>query len=210
MEVVDPFSHLSTLQDFRASNVERTFGPHSLHCVVFDKPGVISVPAQYCFDPGSLVLRYVRGEGWFQTVYNDTIQVEGRNIARDVEVTDAGHPFLKLKVQMVVQIPNIDEKEFNPPAGAVSLFGKLVIDVNLKPLQTSFPEWPSSLRQQHFLVIVEIVSGKDGPVISAHAVSGPPDAYKAPEAAARKWRYQPYLVVGEPTEVETKVQFQNQ
>ena len=111
---------------------------------------------------------------------------------------------------MVEQIPNIDEKEFNPPAGAVSLFGKLVIDVNLKPLQTGFPEWPSSLRQQHFLVIVEIVIGKDGRVISAHAVSGPPDAYKAPEAAARKWRYQPYLVVGEPTEVETKVQFQNQ
>jgi outer membrane biosynthesis protein TonB len=54
------------------------------------------------------------------------------------------------------------------------------------------------------------VIGKDGRVISAHAVSGPPDAYKAAEAAARKWRYQPYLVVGEPTEVETKVQFQNQ
>jgi hypothetical protein len=209
-EVVDPFSHFATLQDFRASNVERTFGPHSLHCVVFDKLGVISVPAQYCFDPGSSVLRYVRGEGWFQTVYNDTVQVEGRNIARDVEVTDAGHPFLKLKVQMVEQIPDIDEKEFNPPADAVSLSGKPVIGVNPKPLQTSFPEWPSPLRQQHFLVTVEIVIGKDGRVISAHAVSGPPDAYKAAEAVARKWRYQPYLVAGEPTEVETKVQFQNQ
>lgn len=209
-EVVDPFSHLATLQNFRASNVERTFGPHSLHCVVFDKPGVISVPAQYCFGPAGSVLRYVRGEGWFQTVYNDTVQVEGRNIARDVEVTDAGHPFLKLKVQLVEQIPDTDEKVFNPPADAVSLSGKPVIGVNPKPLQTSFAEWPSPLRQQHFLVTVEIVIGKDGRVISAHAVSGPPDAYKAAEAAAQKWRYQPYLVAGEPTEVETKVQFQNQ
>jgi Gram-negative bacterial TonB protein C-terminal len=209
-EVVDPFSHLATLQDFRAGNVERTFGPHSLHCVVFDKPGVISVPAQYCFEPGSSVLRYVRGEGWFQTVYNDTVPMEGRNIGRDVEVTDAGHPFLKLNVQMVEQIPEVDEKEFNPPADAVSLSGQPVIGVNPKPLQTSFPEWPSSLRQQHFLVIVEIVIGKDGRVTSAHAVSGPPDAYKAAEAAARKWRYHPYLVVGEPTEIDTKVQFQNQ
>jgi hypothetical protein len=204
-EVVDPVSHLATLQDFRASNVERTFGLHSLHCVVFDKPGVISVPAQYCFDLATSVLRYVRGEGWFQTVYNDTVQVEGRNIARDVEVTDAGHPFLKLKVQMVEQIPDIDEKEFNPPADAVSLSGKPVIGVNPKSLETSFPEWPSSLQQQHFLVTVEIVIGKDGRVISSHADAGPPEAYKTAEAAARKWRYQPYVVAGEPTDVETKV-----
>jgi hypothetical protein len=209
-EVVDPFSNLATLQDFRASSVERTFGPHSLHCVVFDKPGVISVPTQYCFDPGTSVLRYVRGEGWFQTVYNDTVQMEGRNIARDVEITNGGHPFLKLKVQMLEQISDIDDKEFNPPAEAVSLSGKPVIGVNPKPLQTAFPEWPSSLRQQQFLVTVEIVIGKDGSVRSAHAASGPPEAYKAAEVAARKWRYLPYVVAGEPTEVETKVQFQNQ
>jgi hypothetical protein len=120
------------------------------------------------------------------------------------------HPFLKLKVQMVEQISDIDEKEFSPPADAISLSGKTVIGINPKPLQTSFPEWPSSLRQQHFLVTVEIVIGKDGRVMSAHADSGPPEAYKAAEAAARKWRYQPYVVAGEPTDVETKVQFQNQ
>jgi hypothetical protein len=209
-EVVDPFSNLATLQDFRASNVERAFGPHSLHCVVFDKPGVISVPAQYCFDPGTSVLRYVRGEGWFQTVYNDTVQMEGRNIARDVEVTNGGHPFLKLRVQTLEQLSDIDDKEFTPPADAVSLSGKPVTGVNPKPIQTAFPEWPSSLRQQHFLVIVEIVIGKDGSVISAHAASGPPEAYKAAEMTARKWRYRPYLVAGEPAKVETKVQFQNQ
>jgi TonB family protein len=111
---------------------------------------------------------------------------------------------------MVEQISDIDDKEFNPPADAVSLSGKPVIGVNPKPLQTTFPEWPSSLRQQHFLVTVEIVIGKDGRVISAHASSGPPEAYKAAEVAARKWRYQPYVVADEPTEVETKVQFQNQ
>jgi outer membrane biosynthesis protein TonB len=72
------------------------------------------------------------------------------------------------------------------------------------------PEWPSSVRQQHFLVTVEIVIGKDGCVISAHAASGPPEAYKAAEMAARKWLYQPYIVAGEPTEVETRVQFQNE
>ena len=52
--------------------------------------------------------------------------------------------------------------------------------------------------------------GKDGRVISAQALSGPPEAFQSAEAAVRKWRYQPYLVPGEPTEVETKVQLTNQ
>jgi outer membrane biosynthesis protein TonB len=136
--------------------------------------------------------------------------VEGRYIARDVEVTDGGHPFLKLKIQLVEQIPNIDEKAFIPPSDAADLTGKLVVGVNPKPLQTSDPEWPSSLRKQRFLVTVEVVIGKDGRVASAHAVSGPPEAYKAAEAAARRWRYPPYLVLGEPAEVETRIEFQYQ
>jgi hypothetical protein len=52
-EVVDPFTNLVNLRNFHASSVERTFGPHILHCVVFDKPGVIDVPEKYCFDPGT-------------------------------------------------------------------------------------------------------------------------------------------------------------
>jgi TonB family protein len=209
-EIVDPFSQLATLQNVHASTADRSFGPHSLHCVVFVKSGGISIPAQYCFDNVSSALRYVRGSGWYQTAYNNIIQIEGHNIARDVEVTDGGHSFLKLRVKVIEPISEINEGDFTPAAGAVSLAGQRVTGVNPKPLQTGFPEWPASLRQQHFTVTVQIVIGKDGRVANAQAITGPPEAYKAAEAAARKWRYQPFLVVGEPVEVETKVQFQNQ
>jgi hypothetical protein len=209
-EVLDPFSHLSTLQDFHAIAIDRTFGPHTLHCVGFEKPGGMTSPDQYCFDADSSVLRYVRGEGWNQTAYNDITQVEGRNIAHDVEVTDGGHPFLMLQVKLIEPILEPDEKDFTPPAEAVALAGQRVTGVAPKPLQTGFPEWPTSLLHQHFTVTLQIVIGKDGRVTSAQGLTGPPEAFKAAEAAARKWRYQPYLVAGEPTEVETKIQFQNQ
>jgi outer membrane biosynthesis protein TonB len=58
-----------------------------------------------------------------------------------------------------------------------------------------------------FEVMVQIVIGKDGKVIEAKAITGPKEAYKAAEAAARKWIFPPYLVAGEPTEVSTKISF---
>lgn len=209
-EVVDPFSFAATLTNVQASSIERTFGPHVLHCIVFKRSGVISVPTQYCFDQSGTVLRYVRGEGWLQTAYNNITQIEGRNVAREVEVTDGGHRFLSIHVKTIETPAQIDEKEFEPPAEAVNLTGQPVTGVNRAPVQTAFPEWPSSVRQQHFSIMVQIVIGKDGRVVSAHAISGPPKAFKAAEEAVRKWRYQPYLVLGEPTEVETKVQLTNQ
>jgi protein TonB len=106
-------------------------------------------------------------------------------------------------------VPKVEEWEFIPPADAVNLANKRVTGVPEQPLQPVFPEWPTSFRQQHFLVSVEIVIGKDGHVISAHAVSGPPETYKAAENAVKKWTFRPYLVLGDPVEVESKVQLSN-
>jgi hypothetical protein len=62
------------------------------------------------------------------------------------------------------------------------------------------------LRPQHFIAVVEIVIGKDGHVVSAHGVSGPPEGYKASEDAVRKWVFKPYLVLDKPVDVELKVE----
>ena len=74
---------------------------------------------------------------------------------------------------------------------------------------SAIPRWPASLKQQHFVVKLEIVIGKDGHVITAHAISGPPEGFKACEDAARKWVFKPYLVLGKPVEVKQKVECSN-
>lgn len=205
-EIIDPFYYGATLQGFRGRNVEETFGGYSLQCVKIEKESsVVSDPTQYCFEPGGSVLRYARGFGWFQTVYNGIVTFQGRNVARDVEVTDGGKPYLKLLVETIEIIQHVNEAEFVPPPGAVGLRGKRVSGVNPSPVKMSFPRWPASLRGQHFSVTVEILIGKDGHVVSAHAVTGPPEAYKTCEDAVRKWIYTPYIVLNEPVEVETRV-----
>lgn len=204
-EVIDPFEYAATLEGFRPRDLDRHFGPHTLRCTGFRSPSGMDVPAQYCFEGAGTILRYVRGEGWLQSAYNDLVRIDGRYVAREVDVADGGHPFLKIRVTKLESEPDVDPATFVPPADAIDLTGKVVTGVSVQPLRTAFPEWPNSLRGQHFTVTVAITIGKDGRVVSAHAVSGPSSAYKAAESAARKWVYAPYLVDGEPAEVQCNI-----
>jgi hypothetical protein len=209
-EVVAPFSYAATLQGYHERSVERTFGGYTLHCALIEGNSGISDPTQYCFEPDSPILRYSHGDGWFQTVYNQILQFQGRNLAREVDVTDGGKPYLKLRVERAELISHVDDAEFIPPRDAVALHGDRVSGVNPTPINmSSNPQWPASLRSQHFIVTLEIVIGKDGHVISTHPVSGPPEALKACEDAVRKWVFKPYLVLDKPVEVEQKVECSN-
>ena len=209
-EVIDPFNYAASLRGFHGRNVERTFSGYKLQCVLIERGSEVSDPTQYCFEPDSSVLRYTRGWGWLQTVYNRIVSFQGRNLAQDVDVTDGGKPYLKLRVQTIELLSNVDDANFLPPTDAVGPLGDRVSGVIVEPVNMSFlPQWPASLRTQHFTVKVEMVIGKDGRVISAHAVSGPPEAYKACEDAVRKWVFKPYFILDKPVEVDQKTECQN-
>src|ERR1700675_4727416 len=209
-EVMAPFAYAATLQGFHARSVERTFSGHKLQCTLIERDSRISDPTQYCFEPESPILRYSRGDGWFQTVYNQILPFQGRNLAREVDVTDGGKPYLDLRVEKVELISHFDDAEFIPPRDAVALLGDRVSGVNPTPVNmSSYPQFPAPLRSQHFIVKLEIVIGKDGHVISAQGVARPPEAFKACEDSARKWVFKPYLVLDKPVEVEQKVECSN-
>lgn len=209
-EVIDPFAYAATLQGFRMRGQEESFGPHQLHCVHLEHgPGAIGSPTEYCFDSASSALRYIRGWGWHQTAYNDLTMFQGRIVAQEVDVTDGGKPYLKLRVMKLESLPSVADGEFTPPADAVKQNGKRVTGVPMVAVKQTFPEWPDSMRQDHFSVQVEIVIGVDGHVVSAQAVSGPPKAYKAAESTARKWEFRPFLILGQPTEVTSRIILNN-
>ncbi len=52
-------------------------------------------------------------------------------------------------------------------------------------------------------VVLEAVIGKDGLLNSITVVSGPPLLQQAAIDAVKQWKYQPYLLGGEPVEVKT-------
>lgn len=57
-------------------------------------------------------------------------------------------------------------------------------------------------------VVLGVTVTKEGAVENVHVLKGEPELAKAAVAAVRQWRYQPYLVDGRPSEVETTVTVQ--
>lgn len=120
---------------------------YKLQCFLPERDQEISDPTQYCFEPGGSVLRYDLGHSWFQ----------GRNLAREVDVTDGGKPLLELRVQTIELISHLDDADFIPPPDAIGPFGDRVRDVGLHPIHKPILfEWPPSLRAQHFTVQAQL------------------------------------------------------
>ncbi len=70
------------------------------------------------------------------------------------------------------------------------------------------PTYPPLARQARIqgTVILRAVISKDGSIENLQLVSGHPMLAPAAIEAVRQWRYKPYLLNGEPVEVDTEVQ----
>jgi protein TonB len=54
--------------------------------------------------------------------------------------------------------------------------------------------------------VVEATIGKDGRITDANVVSSPEASLSAAALdAVRQWRYEPYTVNGQPTEIHTRI-----
>ncbi len=69
------------------------------------------------------------------------------------------------------------------------------------------PEYPPMARQAHIqgTVVLSALIGKDGGIQNLQVVSGHPMLTSAAINAVKQWRYKPYILNGQPVEVETTV-----
>lgn len=96
------------------------------------------------------------------------------------------------------------------PGGRVVVLGKVRLSAGVAGglLQKKTPPvYPSIARAAHVAgtVVIQATISKAGVVESPHVVSGPVMLRQAALDAVRNWRYRPYLLNGEPVEVETTV-----
>jgi TonB family protein len=68
------------------------------------------------------------------------------------------------------------------------------------------PEYPPKARNQHVqgVVMMDATIGREGCVIEVPVTSGDPVLAEAAVRAAKKWKYQSYLIDGSPVEVEAQ------
>ena len=62
-------------------------------------------------------------------------------------------------------------------------------------------------RELNSEVAVEVLVSKTGSVTKARAFKGDSSLFRRSEQAALKWHYKPYLLNGDPVEVDTTLEF---
>jgi protein TonB len=69
------------------------------------------------------------------------------------------------------------------------------------------PTYPPIARAAHVsgAVVLQALISKEGTIKNLRVVSGPEMLRTAATEAVQTWRYKPYLLNGEPTEVDTQI-----
>jgi periplasmic protein TonB len=70
------------------------------------------------------------------------------------------------------------------------------------------PKYPEDAREQRIqgVVLLRARINKDGDIADLQLISGHPLLAPAAIKAVKKWKYRPYMLKGEPVEVETQIQ----
>ena len=74
-------------------------------------------------------------------------------------------------------------------------------------LEKTVPQYPAIAKAARIsgTVVLQATISKEGTITGLRVVSGPPMLQQAALSAVRTWRYKPYLLNGQPVEVETTV-----
>jgi protein TonB len=72
------------------------------------------------------------------------------------------------------------------------------------------PKYPREAREKGIEgdVLLQATIDTKGSLINLHAVQGDPILVKASIDAVKKWKYRPFILKGEPVEVETTIKIQ--
>jgi len=182
----------------------------------FQIPGTFNtspVPDVYCFDPPTKALLTVHKE-IFTTGYGQIVKTQGRYLARQVVVfagkiaafsfnaeepdfIEATDPALTPAADSAARVDSSKQITEGQPG---ILMGRL--------LKNTPPEYPISSKEQgeQGVVILEARIGKDGKIKDLDVVAAPSlPLANAAINAVKSWTYSPYLLNGQPVEVETTI-----
>lgn len=170
----------------------------------------------YCLAQDAPMIRLVEGAYGILVTYNSMAHFGTRLFAQQITAQQRGHQRGTLQVSKMVSAPELataplPEAPPSAPAdsertGAVKV-GSAVTAGRIVVTKVT-PVYPESAKQKHISgqVVLHAVISKEGTIEALEVISAPSDdlAESAVEAVSQ-WRYQPYLLNGQPTEVDTTI-----
>ncbi|HEY4009131.1 MAG TPA: energy transducer TonB [Acidobacteriaceae bacterium] len=212
-------SPLSGFYSSATATAKINFGSTQLDCFVGKTPFVQDAdpftPPMYCTDPGKQNVRVVRN-GFEFLLRNSLGTFQGTTVALSSTITYLGRTAISGKISTLESFtpgsPGTPPLQPDPPvkeevsattrlAGASGVRGGRL-------LKHSPPIYPDIARLQHLsgIVLLHAIIMKDGKTGSIFAIASPNESLTlAAIDAVRGWEYEPYLLNGAPTEVDTIV-----
>ena len=215
-QIVHPMPSSADIDQSKPDLRKENFGKIPLGCIMLDQP-IKTVPypplglfPTYCFEPGKESLRDSFDFGSQNIVRNKTGLFQGRHVSIETAVSVDNVLVATAHIDTLsglpASTPDFDTAELKPLSERpVRVAGGVIQGAILRKVP---PVYPEEAKQKHIsgTVILHAIIGRDGHVRSLRFVSLPdPSLGIAAVSAVRQWTYKPYLLNGEPTEVDTTV-----
>jgi TonB family protein len=165
----------------------------------------------YCFEPQQPLLRVSYSFGTVATEFNKIVKVQGKYLAKEIVLAEGKRKILTATVDSVTGLSESDAALKPSPDAALSPGKKVNIAGGVAVgnlIKKEIPVYPQDAKEARAsgTVLLRAVIGKEGAVHDLHVVSTPwPSLAASALWSVSHWQYKPYLLNGEPVEVETTI-----
>jgi TonB family protein len=218
-DFISPLSPAATLDPtkFRLDRNTLSLGKVKVPCItvnpLMQHPAKIQAAllGSFCFDPQLPILRIIYSFGTVATELDHIVKMQNRYLAREVRVFYGERKLLSATVDAITALASSDSA-FTPSQYATIVkldkiqLGAVVMAGMLVKKQT--PIYPQGAKDARVSgnVLLQATIGKDGKIHDLRVILSPsPMLNNSAIEAVSHWEYKPYLLNGEPVEVETTV-----
>jgi TonB family protein len=212
--IASPLPSLEYLQHQTIEELEQDSGSTKLLCLTVKIPRVPNAVAtrfgpSYCIDVDKPILR-VTAAGLSQTIDNKIGIFQGRYVPQEIKITRSGKTLLTAHLDTLEVLRTVEDADFVPPSDAVSAPRKIAISSGVatgllvKEVRPVYPMMAKASGTQG-TVVLQVRISKDGSVSEPRVISGPLVLQQAAIDAVKQWVYKPYILNGEPVDVDTTI-----
>jgi TonB family protein len=217
-QILHPMPTQAEIDEANPERRDQDFGKVKLVCVMLSQKIVrlayapLGVFPTYCFAPDMPLLRFGTFSGGIDVFFNKPAMFQGRFLAKQIIVKDKNTPLINIEVDDAKGVAKFGDAFFIPPADAVEphdsvkQVGPSVMAGYL--IKQPQPVYPEAAQRNHVdgSVVLRAIIGKDGRIHRLKILSSPdPQLSIASLVAVQQWEFKPYLLNGEPVEVDTQI-----
>ena len=208
---LEPISSYDAAKFGNLNETSRTFGKATLTCLsipVSDPAASGRSPETFCADPKSNALRIQAEAGLSATVRNSVGTFNGTTVSLDLQISYAQRLAITGKVTTLQAFDPANSTVVlpAPPTPGGGQEGGVIAGKVLHKVAPAYPEF-ARMNHKFGAVLLHALVSRQGTVTNIVPIASPDAALTASAIeAVKQWTYQPYLLNGQPVEVDANIQ----